>query len=362
MIGLSVKRLVLLRSSVRSVRCGNQLSTMARATDPKEHKELLIKPNLEGLQFASKKLLLGQLVAFPTETVYGLGAHALNEDAVLSIFSAKDRPLTDPIIVHTLNSDSKCTRDLIDLSKSEMLLFDALADNFWPGPLTIIVKATNKVPKCVTAGTGRVGIRVPSHPLARALLEVSDIPIAAPSANRFGHISPTHSSHVLADLGHKNVYVLNGEYHNNNMSNKGSYSCDYGIESTVIEIDGISNILIIHRQGAIGQTQIQDMLNSISSSSDTVSNDMKWNILSSSKIIKMNKNKHELQNTGDISPRQAITHYAPNLPCYVIRFQEDSAAAAIDQQQQENNDIGSMEQDFKHVVIIDFNKQLLHLQ
>ena len=159
----------------------------------------LILPNTrEGISKAASLIKQGGLVAFPTETVYGLGANALNEEAVLSIFKAKGRPLTDPVIIHV--STAIMATELLEIEDdSSRQMFEILTTCFWPGPLTIIAKAKPFVPKVVSAGTGFVGVRCPSHPLAIALIIASGLPIAAPSANRFGHVSPTKARHVLAD-------------------------------------------------------------------------------------------------------------------------------------------------------------------
>jgi L-threonylcarbamoyladenylate synthase len=150
---------------------------------------LLINPDENGVQKAANLIRNGGLVAFPTETVYGLGANALNEDAVKSIFVAKGRPLTDPLIVHIAETNQ--VYELVELNSAELFLFDTLISSFWPGPLTLIVKASPKIPLLVTADTGFVGVRRPNHPLAVKLLAAAGLPIAAPSANRFGHVSPT---------------------------------------------------------------------------------------------------------------------------------------------------------------------------
>ena len=165
---------------------------------------------------AARALREGKLVAFPTETVYGLGANALSEASVVRIFMAKKRPLTDPLIVHVLGKDDMIA--LFDFSSSSpsssstkskaQVICEVLADAFWPGPLTIIHKADAKVPLKVTAGTGFVGVRSPRHAIARALLAASGVPVAAPSANRFGHVSPTTSDHVFHDLGSEDIAIL----------------------------------------------------------------------------------------------------------------------------------------------------------
>ncbi len=138
----------------------------------------------------------GGLVAFPTETVYGLGANALDADAVARIFAAKRRPLASPLIVHV---DSEAMARTLTADWPERA--QRLAKRFWPGPLTLVLKKAEVVPDVVTAGLDSVGIRVPSHPVALELIRRAGVPIAAPSANRFTEISPTSAAHVHASLG-----------------------------------------------------------------------------------------------------------------------------------------------------------------
>jgi len=275
---------------------------------------LLIESNDEGIKVASELLKEGKLVAFPTETVYGLGANALNETAVLSIFEAKGRPLTDPLIVHI--TDKESAKLLIDLDVNttgigeERKIFDALSDNFWPGPLTIIALASSIIPKLVTAGTGYVGVRVPSHPLALSLLLECKLPIAAPSANRFGHVSPTRAQHVIDDLGDKGVRVLNGD--NNDKS------CNLGIESTVAKISGIDKYVHIFRQGGITKQQIEKVIDLLG---------IGWKVDVISKVVNMkhsdsNENHSIESNIGQEAPGQAVTHYAPDIPTYIISSYE----------------------------------------
>jgi L-threonylcarbamoyladenylate synthase len=162
----------------------------------------------------------GRLVAFPTETVYGLGANALDAEAVARIFAAKERPSFDPLIVHLADgaelSDHVVATDAADPRVAR------LADRFWPGPLTIVLRRRDHIPAIVTAGLPTVGLRVPDHPVARALIRAAGVPLAAPSANRFGRISPTRAEHVARGLGTRVDLVLDGG------------PCRVGVESTVI--------------------------------------------------------------------------------------------------------------------------------
>lgn len=176
---------------------------------------------------AARALVAGQLVAFPTETVYGLGAHAFDTAAVCRIFEVKGRPRTDPIICHVPTQEA--AERLVRLQPRGMALLRRLSERFWPGPLTIVARACPELPDEITSGTGFVGVRCPDHGLALELLTAAGVPVAAPSANRFGHVSPTRAEHVMDDLGDHEIYVLRGA--------EGESCCEVGIESTVVKID-----------------------------------------------------------------------------------------------------------------------------
>ena len=194
------------------------------------------------------------LVAFPTETVYGLGANALNSKAVGDIFKVKDRPKTDPIIIHI--HDLNQIHDLVDISKDNFMIVKKLADNFWPGPLTLLLKASKNIPNIVTAETGFVGIRIPKNEIGLKLLRESNLPIAAPSANKFEHISPTKSIHVEYDFKDKHcldksLYIL--EDASKDLINK------IGIESTIVKIDFENQVFKILRPGYITADDINQL-------------------------------------------------------------------------------------------------------
>lgn len=172
-------------------------------------------------------LRAGEVVAFPTETVYGLGADAQNPAAVAKIFAIKGRPADHPLIVH-LPSAAYLARWAREIPPEALLL----AEKFWPGPLTLILKRQADVPDIVTAGQDTVGLRVPNHPVALALLAAFDSGIAAPSANKFGRISPTTAEHVRADLGSAVPLVLDGG------------PCAIGIESTIVDLTGKRAVIL----------------------------------------------------------------------------------------------------------------------
>ncbi len=193
------------------------------------------------IERAANLLRAGKLVAFPTETVYGLGANALDEAAVRRIFEAKGRPESSPLIVHVASIEMARDLALTWPAQAELL-----AKRFWPGPLTIVVPKKPSVPDIVTAALPSVGLRLPAHPLAQALLEAARVPIAAPSANRFTELSPTRAEHVPAGLAE---IVLDGG------------QCTVGIESTVVSLTG--GMPKILRPGMISQTQIEQTVGAV---------------------------------------------------------------------------------------------------
>jgi len=190
---------------------------------------------------AAELLRAGRLVAFPTETVYGLGANALSPEAVAGIFVAKQRPAWDPLIVHIASVQE--IDGITNVPDELRGCVEQLAAAFWPGPLTLLLPRSAAVPDAVTAGRPLVGVRVPAHPTAQALLRATGLPIAAPSANRFGHTSPTTAEHVLADLGGRIDAVLDAG------------PTDVGIESTVVDVT--RSPIVQYRPGAITPQQIE---------------------------------------------------------------------------------------------------------
>jgi L-threonylcarbamoyladenylate synthase len=194
----------------------------------------------EDLVQAAALLRQGRLVAFATETVYGLGANALDPIAVTAIFTAKQRPAWDPLIVHLASPDQLPTITLIPEHLEARI--SNLADHFWPGPLTLLLPRTDAIPDAVTAGRELVGVRIPAHPAAHALLAAVGLPIAAPSANTFGHTSPTTAQHVLDDLNGRIDAVLDAG------------PCAIGLESTVL--DPTQTPMVLYRPGAITAAQL----------------------------------------------------------------------------------------------------------
>jgi L-threonylcarbamoyladenylate synthase len=192
------------------------------------------------IQTAARLLQEGHLVAFATETVYGLGANALSPDAVAGIFAAKQRPSWDPLIVHLASVEQLPSITLISDDLASRI--SHLASHFWPGPLTLLLPRNQNIPDAVTAGRELVGVRVPAHPAAQALLCATELPIAAPSANLFGHTSPTTAAHVLADLNGRIHAVLDAG------------PTTIGLESTVL--DPTTTPMTLYRPGAITPEQL----------------------------------------------------------------------------------------------------------
>lgn len=203
---------------------------------------LVFPPDAQGIARAAAIIRAGGLVAFPTETVYGLGAHALDARAVQGIFEAKGRPADDPLIVHLLSADN-----LPLVVRTVGPAAQALTRRFWPGPLTLVLPRTDAVPPAVTAGLDTVGVRVPAHPVARALLEAAGVPIAAPSANLFTRTSPTRAEHVLEDLDGRIDLVLDGGL------------TSVGVESTIVDLSGAGPPRLL-RPGGIAAEALAEAL------------------------------------------------------------------------------------------------------
>jgi L-threonylcarbamoyladenylate synthase len=197
----------------------------------------IVPATTEWISEAAEVIRSGGLVAFPTETVYGLGANALNWAAVESIFAAKGRPAHNPVIVHIASADQ-----LDDVAVSPGIFVSTLADAFWPGPLTLVLPKRECVPDVVTGGGSTVGVRVPNHLVALELLRKSGVPIAAPSANRSESVSPTRADHVAESLGAAVDLILDGG------------PCLFGIESTVLDVSADPPTIL--RPGAITAAQI----------------------------------------------------------------------------------------------------------
>lgn len=252
----------------------------------------------ENVKSAGRILCEGGLVAFPTETVYGLGAHALDAQAVEAIFAAKQRPHTDPLIVHL--PDFSAAAPLVRLSPVLAEMCRALEGAFWPGPLTLILPAADAVPLVVTSGGKSVGIRIPAHPVAQALLRAAGVPVAAPSANRFGHISPTRAAHVAADLDCEKyaIAVLDGG------------ACPVGIESTILKLEEEKATIL--RRGSVTLLEVRSVL-------------AQW--MSAESIVAPAR-RVEGDDAVQSAPGQLLSHYAPDVPAYLVRGVECAVVVA----------------------------------
>jgi L-threonylcarbamoyladenylate synthase len=261
-------------------------------------------------------IVRGEPVAFPTETVYGIGANATDATAVSKIFKAKGRPSDNPLIVHISNLQQ--LSDLIDPSAFPQpgSIADKLCSLFWPGPLTILFPKSDKIPSIVTAGLNQVGIRMPSHPIARKLIEMSGIPLAAPSANRSGRPSPTCAAHVLLDLGRSQPLeeTTSGDQVE---FGKGlgvecivdGGDCTLGVESTVVSLDTLQ----ILRPGGITLEQLQAQVDPRFS--------LFPSLIHSKELTEADKEFINKPST----PGLKYTHYAPDAPVVLAEYNSDLA-------------------------------------
>lgn len=208
-----------------------------------------------GKDIAKAKALLeeGKLVAIPTETVYGLAANALDASAVTKIFAAKNRPFFDPLIVHV--PDVEGAKKYVEQIPTNAL---SLMREFWPGPITFLLNKKNIIPDLVTSGLDRVGIRCPNHELTHELLKSLPFPLAAPSANPFGYVSPTKPAHVNEQLGDKIDYILDGG------------ECNIGIESTIVGFE--DGTAIVYRVGGLSVEKIELIIGDVEVRAQSVSN------------------------------------------------------------------------------------------
>ena len=205
----------------------------------------------ESIRLAGNTIRRGGLVAFPTETVYGLGCDALNPDAAAKVFEAKQRPQFDPLIVHIADR-----RQLDNVVRALTTTARQLIDQFWPGPLTLVLPKQPTIPDLVTAGLDTVAVRMPNHPVAQALIREAGTPIAAPSANLFGYVSPTTAQHVADGLGRTIDLILDGG------------PCPVGVESTIVSLIGPQAELL--RPGSITLEQLSAAIGLLSRSSSVV--------------------------------------------------------------------------------------------
>jgi L-threonylcarbamoyladenylate synthase len=234
-------------------------------------------PEQKVVERAAKLLHDGEIVVFPTETVYGLGADVFQPIALERIFAAKGRPFSDPLIVHIAD-----VHELELLTTKIPVEAKLLAQKFWPGPLTLILPKGSRVPHLVTAGLETVAVRMPRHAVALALINALGSPIAAPSANRFMHVSPTTANHVYTDLSGKIPLILD------------SGPCEIGVESTVLDL--CSDNPRILRPGGISLEALRTILPEVE------------------QVVRRNTVNEEKESLAMKAPGQLIIHYAPKVP------------------------------------------------
>ncbi|GHV86098.1 threonylcarbamoyl-AMP synthase [Spirochaetia bacterium] len=244
------------------------------------------------LERAAGIIKAGGIVAFPTETVYGLGADAFNTQALARVFEAKGRPRFDPLIIHIAGMEGLYRiADFAALSPGNITLLEKCAAAFWPGPLTFVIPKGPEVPDLATAGLPAAAVRFPSHPAARELIRLTGLAVAAPSANPFGRLSPTRAEHVIESLGEKIDAVVDGG------------PCSVGVESTVLDISG--EVPRILRPGGISREQLEALIGPVfGAASGPVPSAL---------------------TSAAPSPGMLKSHYAPNIPL-VLHSPEEMAA------------------------------------
>lgn len=318
----------------------------------------------------AQHLVNGGLVAFPTETVYGLGCNALDSEAIQAVFDAKERPLTDPLIVHVLTASdafrlwaatcptSESTTNN-NSATTESRILSALCDAFWPGPLTLVALAAERVvPHKIMAGTGYCAVRSPRHNTARDLLKAAQVPLAAPSANKFGHVSPTTADHVWNDLHGEDVWILEDSHSEENKSLKHTV-CDVGVESTVAKVeqrqvlnssdlnDNSTFVVTVLRQGAVS---VQDLNSCLINAGLVIGVDVS--------VAASGRRQVSPYDVGTVAPGQLLRHYSPNVPSFLVSQLLIKKVNLI-----ENEHTGSERIDLRCLeksVILDYGGQLLN--
>lgn len=340
----------------------------------------ILESSEENIKICADYLRNGGIVGMPTETVYGLAANAFNIPAVHKIFEYKGRPLSDPLIVHITNIPM--AKELVNFDEKSLYIFEKLTSKFWPGPLTIVLKANfDKISHILTANTDFIGLRFPKNEIAKKLIEYSGVPIAAPSANKFCHVSPVNPHHVFEDFKEFPVYILDGGVSN------------YCMESTVIkiiidngnsEINGADavekqlNKIQILRMGAISKVQLEHFLEEIyledknifdkNEESNGINLKMERFIVEYLKKEKATPSEKEIKKEQEViqkeiangsnieeilhedfkinqeAPGQFIKHYSPNVDTYILEFEKNES----------NLNLILNEDEFEHCVVLDY--------
>jgi L-threonylcarbamoyladenylate synthase len=249
----------------------------------------------QSLQKCAALLRSGDVLGIPTETVYGLAANAFDEKAVAKIFAAKDRPTFDPLIVHIPTGWGSLRKlDELDITNSSLLSLEAktiaekFIKGFWPGPFTMVLPRGSKIPDLVTSGLTTVGVRMPRHTITQDLLKTLQLPLAAPSANRFGRISPTTSSAVMSELNGRVQYVLEGG------------PCEVGLESTIIHIAPDATLTLL-RPGAISREELSQV---------------------SGREVRIPDKSSAAKSSAELAPGMLASHYAPGKPLTLASIEE----------------------------------------
>ena len=259
-----------------------------------------IEESLEEIEEAARLIQQGEVVAFPTETVYGLGGNGLMEEAVRKIYQAKGRPSDNPLILHISDIDmiEELTEDVPDTARKAM-------ECFWPGPMTVILKKSDKVPRCVTGGLETVAVRMPSDPTARELIRRAEVPIAAPSANTSGRPSPTKAEHVWEDLNGKIPMILDGG------------PVKVGVESTIIDFTVDPPVIL--RPGRITREELENVIGC---------------------EVQMNTSLKASDKGVPKAPGMKYKHYAPKARMILVLGSTEKTAAKINEMVCESHKLG----------------------
>ena len=250
----------------------------------------LLKVNEESVALGARLIREGELVGFPTETVYGLGANALDARAVAKIFEAKGRPQDNPLITHVA-----CVEEIPPLVRAIPAAARKLMEAFWPGPMTLILPKADCIPDAVRAGLDTVGMRCPAHPLCRAVIQAADVPVAAPSGNTSGRPSPTTAAHMLEDMDGRIPLILDGG------------ACQVGVESSVIDATG--EVPVILRPGGITPEMVERVLGH----------------------VRVDEHVMSPLREGDVarSPGMKYKHYAPKAKTVIFSGAPEHVVSAI---------------------------------
>ncbi len=266
----------------------------------------VLKPSEQNIALAANELKKGEVVAIPTETVYGLAANALNESAVKKIFNAKGRPSDNPLICHIAD-----VNDVFTLAKNVPKSAVLLAQEFWPGPLTMVLQSSGAVCPLVSAGLKTVGLRMPSHEVALKIIKAAGVPLAAPSANTSGSVSPTKAQDVFCDMQGKIKYIVDAG------------ACMHGLESTVISLADENEAPVLLRPGTITKEQIEIVLKAELQVSTAITSEL--------------ESGQKAQ-----SPGMKYTHYAPNAKLILIDASTEKYIAYVNEIAKENKGVAAL--------------------